>query len=80
MPKAKWKDRPRHDAASHGADAFRSLAMVYRDVPIKAKPRGPRDPSGRVIETKPRTWKYLSEMSLDEFMATRKKERNSVRI
>jgi hypothetical protein len=27
-----WKDRPRHDAASHGADAFRMFAMGYRPV------------------------------------------------
>ncbi len=47
--------------------------MTYRDIPIEAKPGGPRDPSGRVIETKPRTWKYLSEMSYSEFEATRKK-------
>jgi hypothetical protein len=27
-----WKDRPRHDMASHGADAFRYLAAAYRDL------------------------------------------------
>ena len=27
-----WKDKPRHDWASHGADAFRTLACAYRDV------------------------------------------------
>jgi hypothetical protein len=26
-----WKDRPRHDDASHGADAFRTFAMGYRE-------------------------------------------------
>jgi hypothetical protein len=62
-----WRDKPRHDWASHGADAFRALAMSYRDVTIEAKPDGPRDPLGRIIETKPRTWKYLSEMNYDEF-------------
>lgn len=25
-----WKDRPRHDSASHGADAFRMFAVGYR--------------------------------------------------
>ena len=25
-----WKDRPRHDAASHAADAFRMFAVGYR--------------------------------------------------
>jgi hypothetical protein len=33
-----WKDRPRHDAASHGADAFRALAVSWRDVAVEAKP------------------------------------------
>ena len=28
---AVWKDRPRHDEASHGADAFRSFAMGFRE-------------------------------------------------
>jgi hypothetical protein len=63
-----WKDRPRHDSASHGADAFRSLAMTYRDIPVEAKPYdGPYDPLGDPIEPKPRTWKYLAEMTYDEF-------------
>lgn len=37
-----WKDKPRHDQYSHGADAFRSLAMVYRELkpePVKPKTR-----------------------------------------
>ena len=39
-----WKDKPRHDLASHGADAFRYLACGYRDYvppppPEKPKPR-----------------------------------------
>ena len=36
-----WRDRPRHDWASHGADAFRCLASRYRNIetpPPKAKP------------------------------------------
>ena len=49
-----WRDRPRHDAASHGADAFRSFAMTYRDIKVEAKPEGRRDPAGRLLETKPR--------------------------
>lgn len=28
---AVWRDQPRHDAASHGADAFRTFAMGYRE-------------------------------------------------
>ncbi len=36
-----WRDKPRHDWASHGADAFRCLASRYRNIetpPPKAKP------------------------------------------
>lgn len=29
-----WRDTPRHDWASHGADGFRYLAMCYREVPV----------------------------------------------
>jgi hypothetical protein len=35
-----WKDRPRHDNASHGADAFRTLACAYRDF-VPPKPVDP---------------------------------------
>ena len=27
-----WRDKPRHDWASHGADAFRCLATRYRAI------------------------------------------------
>jgi hypothetical protein len=39
-----WKDRPRHDLASHGADAFRYLAAAYRDLapPPPPEPKEPR--------------------------------------
>lgn len=39
-----WKDRPRHDWASHGADGGRYLAMAYREVtgPNLAPPPGPK--------------------------------------
>jgi hypothetical protein len=36
----KFKDRPRHDWASHGADSFRYLALAHRDlVPPVEKPK-----------------------------------------
>jgi hypothetical protein len=50
------EDRPRHDTASHGADAFRALAMTYRDIPVEAKETGPYDPQGRPIRTHTREW------------------------
>lgn len=37
-----WKDKPRHDWASHGADGFRSMAMVYKELPpepVRERPR-----------------------------------------
>lgn len=35
-----WKDRPRHDEASHGADAFRTFAIGYRAAaPLAAPPQ-----------------------------------------
>jgi hypothetical protein len=45
----RWRDRPRHDWASHGADSFRYLAAAYRDlVPPVEKPPFK-------IETRPQT-------------------------
>lgn len=38
--RANWKDKPRHDWASHGADAFRMLGCAYRDfIPSAPKPK-----------------------------------------
>ena len=39
-----WRDRPRHDAPSHGADAFRSLAMTYRDINDRGEAGRPARP------------------------------------
>ena len=76
-----WKDRPRHDRASHGADAFRSLALSYRDVPIEVQPPdGPYDPLGKLIEPKPREWKYLQEMSYDDLHEAAFPERRRERV
>jgi hypothetical protein len=38
-----WRDRPRHDWASHGADAFRVLASRYRQPTPAPAPRPKRD-------------------------------------
>jgi hypothetical protein len=62
-----WKDRPRHDSASHGADAFRSLAMSWRDVPIEVTtPTGPLDPLGKLVPPALRNFKVLTQLSYDE--------------
>jgi hypothetical protein len=36
-----WCDRPRHDAASHGADAFRQICMYWRTENVEAAPIDP---------------------------------------
>lgn len=33
--KRMFRDKPRHDWTSHGADAFRMLAVAYQDIPDK---------------------------------------------
>ena len=45
-----WRDRPRHDFASHGADAFRYLCCAYNELkppaPPKPKPKTRTDSRG----------------------------------
>jgi hypothetical protein len=63
-----WRDRPRHDSNSHAADAFRYLAVSYRELrPEHEKPPAIYSPTGEAIPQKPRDWKYLIEMSYDDF-------------
>ncbi len=47
--RATWKSYPRHDAASHGADAFRGLAISYREIIIEKPPKLLRTPLGMVL-------------------------------
>src|SRR6476646_10511524 len=76
-----WKDRPRHDSASHGADAFRSLAMSYRDVPIEpALPDGPYDPVGKLLPPSVRDFKCLTELTYDELHEVAFPERRRERV
>jgi hypothetical protein len=63
----------------HVADEARYACMSRPYTPVRAEVSdAPRDPLGRVIQTKPRTWKYLSEMTYSEFETTRKTERERV--
>lgn len=48
----RWKNNPRHDWASHGADAFRTMAMAHRQI-IKPRRRTQAVP-GRNI--RPQAW------------------------
>lgn len=61
-----FKDGPLHDWASHPADAFRYLAIAYRDVePEEPKKRSPR---------------LLAEATLDEMWDIQTRHRSSGRI
>lgn len=56
-----WRDKPRHDWASDGADAFRTMASRYRDLdpapPPKPKPQESAilrvNPGGAVVYSAP---------------------------
>lgn len=41
-----FKDTPLHDWSSHGADAFRYLAMAHKEI----KPEAPPKPAGRILQ------------------------------
>jgi hypothetical protein len=38
-----WRDKPRHDRASHGADAFRCLASRYRHIDAPEPKAAPQE-------------------------------------
>lgn len=58
--------------------------MIYRDVPIEARPEpvGAITPRGGVIPIKrfERTWKVLTEMSYDEAFPLGRREKRRERI
>jgi len=61
----RWRDRPRHDWSSDGADAFRYLAAAYRDLAPPPEPKKPKR-----IEIK--------EQTLDEIVAFTFKHRRDM--
>jgi hypothetical protein len=77
-------DRPEDlDTASedHAADEARYACMSRPYTPPRKEHFvGPRDPLGRPVQTAPRKWKYLSEMTYDEFIGTKDQERQRVRV
>jgi len=76
-----WRDRPRHDHNSHYADSFRYLAVSHRDVPVEpVLPKDPLDPFGNTITSKPREWKYLTEMTYQELIDKQDYERRRERV
>jgi hypothetical protein len=50
-----WRDRPRHDFASHGSDSFRYLCCAYNELkppaPPKPKPKPRTDARGVMVWT-----------------------------
>jgi hypothetical protein len=56
--------------------------MVYRDIPIEAKPDGPLNPQGRVIPIKSlqRNFPVLREMTYDEFAPLGRKRGRRERV
>jgi hypothetical protein len=71
--RAVWKDKPRHDWASHGADAFRTFATQYKLVP-QAAPGKPK-PAELIYEIKPdgRVMANMSVMELVQMKMRKKK-------
>jgi phage terminase large subunit len=53
----KFKDTPRHDWASHGADAFRYMALAHRDLATPPPPPKPK----RVEIRRPTMNEFLAE-------------------
>ena len=70
-----WKDKPRHDWASHGADAFRTFATQYKVTP-KAPPVE-KKPDQLIYEVKP-DGRVKANMSVMELVQAkmRKKARD----
>jgi hypothetical protein len=67
-----WKSTPYHNWASHGADAFRGLGMVYRD--LKPPAQAPR-PTKPVFYAKP-DGSITSNMTILELINENAKKRN----
>lgn len=67
-----WKDKPRHDWASHGADAFRTMATRFRDVELK--PELPQRPSHLVYEAKA-DGSIVANMSIRDIVEAKRKRR-----
>jgi hypothetical protein len=76
---ATWRDKPRHDWASHGADAFRVLASRYRYVePPAPKPWKP-DVENPVLMVNPQALQveYVGGFSIFEWTEKRRKKREA---
>lgn len=65
-----FKDRPRHDWSSHSADAFRYLAMAWREIKPQAKPPAPV----YMVEAAPGGIKVRAGEMLRQHIARRNRE------
>jgi hypothetical protein len=70
-----WKDKPRHDWASHGADALRTFATQYKRTP--QAPPAEKKPDQLIYEIKP-DGRVMANMSVMELVQAkmRKKARD----
>jgi phage terminase large subunit len=66
-----FKDKPLHDWTSHAADAFRYLAMAWREL---TAPREKPKPQHHVLTAQP-GGRIVSNMSVRELIELRKRER-----
>jgi hypothetical protein len=64
--RACWRDKPRHDWASHGADAFRYFAFAYRD--MKPEPPAPIMPPP-IIQAGPISGTFVTSLNFNELVA-----------
>lgn len=75
-----WKDKPRHDWASHGSSALAGLALIYQELrpePIENYITG-QGPRGMVAMKPPP--KVLTEMTYQEFHAATRGPKRQERV
>ena len=71
-----WRDKPRHDWASHGADAFRCMASRYRQ--FEAPPLEPQPAESVILQVNPGgEIVYSSPFSILEWANLRAKKREN---
>lgn len=66
-----WKDKPRHDWASHGADAFRTFATQYKRTP--QAPPAPKPPDELQYELK--NGRLVANMSVMEIVQAKMRKK-----
>lgn len=74
--RACWRDKPRHDWASHGADGFRYFAFAYRN--MKPAPLAPIMPPP-IIQAGPISGTFVTSLNFNQLVArnTRARKRRN---